>query len=173
MKKIKNVVLFAVAILLSITSMAQTKKDIIDIAEGSKEHTTLVQAIKAAELLTTFKGTGPFTLFAPNNSAFENLSPGTLDNLLKPENKSKLAGILKYHVVSGDLNADAISAAIKKGDGKTVLTTLTGEKLTATIVNGNFVLTDEKGGKATVTLTNLSGTNGVIHVIDSVLLPRD
>ena len=173
MKKIKNVVLFAVAILLSITSMAQTKKNIIDIAEGSKEHTTLVQAIKAAELLTTFKGTGPFTLFAPNNSAFENLSPGTLDNLLKPENKSKLAGILKYHVVSGDLNADAISAAIKKGDGKTVLTTLTGEKLTATIVNGNFVLTDEKGGKATVTLTNLSGTNGVIHVIDSVLLPRD
>jgi len=173
MKKIKNAVLFVAAILMSITSMAQTKKDIIDIAEGSKEHTTLVKAIIAAELLTTLKGTGPFTVFAPTNSAFKNLSPGTLDNLLKPENKSKLAGILKYHVVSGNLNADAISAAIKKGDGKAVLTTVAGEKLTATIVNGNFVVTDEKGGKAKVTSTNLSGTNGVIHVIDSVLLPRD
>ncbi len=173
MKQIQNAVFFVAALLLSISTMAQTKNDIVDVAAGSNDHTTLVQAIRAADLVTTLKGKGPFTVFAPTNSAFANLPKGTLDDLLKPENKSKLAGILTYHVVSGNLNEKAILAAIQDGNGKSILTTVAGEKLTATIVNGKVVLTDEKGGKATVSATNLEATNGVIHVIGAVLLPKD
>ncbi|MCY7420151.1 MAG: fasciclin domain-containing protein [Chitinophagaceae bacterium] len=173
MKLIKNAVLFVAAILLSINAMAQTKKDIVDVAAGSKAHTTLVAAVKAADLVTTLKSEGPFTVFAPTNNAFAKLPAGTLDNLLKPENKSKLAGILTYHVVAGNLNAKAVMAAIKKGGGKASLTTVAGGMLTAKVVKGKVVLTDEKGGKATVTATDLKATNGVIHVINSVLMPKD
>ena len=173
MKSIKNTALFVAAILLSINTMAQTTKDIVDVAASSKAHSTLVEAIKEADLVATLKSTGPFTVFAPTNDAFAKLPSGTLDNLLKPENKSKLAGILTYHVVAGNLDAKAVMAAIKKDNGKAVLTTVAGGKLTATVVKGKVVLTDEKGGEASVTATDLSATNGVIHVIDKVLLPKD
>jgi uncharacterized surface protein with fasciclin (FAS1) repeats len=173
MKSIKNTTLFVAAILLSINTMAQTTKDIVDVAASSKAHSTLVEAIKEADLVATLKGTGPFTVFAPTNDAFAKLPSGTLDNLLKPENKSKLAGILTYHVVAGNLDAKAVMAAIKKDNGKAVLTTVAGGKLTATVVKGKVVLTDENGGEAIVTATDLSATNGVIHVIDKVLLPKD
>ncbi len=173
MKSIKNAVLFVAAILLSINVMAQTQKDVVDVAAGSKAHTTLVEAVKAADLVTTLKGAGPFTVFAPTNDAFAKLPSGTLANLLMPENKAALAGILTYHVVAGNLDAKAVLAAIKKGGGKAVLTTVASGKLTASVVNGKVVLTDEKGGMATVTATDLAATNGVIHVIDKVLLPKD
>ncbi|MEO7491068.1 MAG: fasciclin domain-containing protein, partial [Ferruginibacter sp.] len=171
-KSIKNVALLVAATLLSVNTMAQTKKDIVDVAAGSKAHTTLVAAVKAADLVTTLKSKGPFTVFAPTNEAFAKLPAGTVDNLLKPENKASLAGILTYHVVAGNLDAKAVLAAIKKGGGKAVLTTVAGGKLTAEVVMGKVVLTDEKGGKATVTATDLAATNGVIHVIDAVLLPK-
>jgi len=173
MKSINNAALLIAALLLSFNTIAQTAKDIVDVAAGSKEHATLVQAIKAADLVNTLKGQGPFTVFAPTNTAFTKLPAGTLDNLLKPENKSALAGILTYHVVAGNLNAKEILAAIKKGGGKTFLTTVAGGKLTATVVKGKVVVTDEKGGQATVITTDLAATNGVIHVIDKVLLPQD
>ncbi len=172
MKSIKNVALLVAATILSINTMAQTKKDIVDVAAGSKAHTTLVAAVKAADLVTTLKSKGPFTVFAPTNEAFAKLPAGTVDNLLKPENKASLAGILTYHVVAGNLDAKAVLAAIKKGGGKAVLTTVAGGKLTAEVVMGKVVLTDEKGGKATVTATDLAATNGVIHVINAVLLPK-
>jgi uncharacterized surface protein with fasciclin (FAS1) repeats len=172
MELIKNVALFVATGLLSISAMAQTKKDIVDVAAGSKAHTTLVAAVKAADLVTTLKSKGPFTVFAPTNEAFAKLPAGTVDNLLKPENKAALAGILTYHVIAGKLDAKAVVAAIKKGGGKVVLTTVAGGKLTAEIVMGKVVLTDEKGGKATVTATDLAASNGVIHVIDAVLLPK-
>ena len=172
MKSIKKIALFFTAGLLSISAMAQTKKDIVDIAAGSKDHTTLVAAVKAAGLVETLKSKGPFTVFAPANDAFVKLPAGTVDNLLKPENKAMLAGILTYHVVAGRLDAKTVLASIKKGNGKAVLTTVAGGKLTAAVENGKVVLTDENGGKATVTATDLKGTNGVIHVIDKVLLPK-
>jgi len=173
MKSIKNAALLVAALLLSFNSIAQTPKDIVDVAAGSKEHTTLVQAIKTADLVNTLKDKGPFTVFAPTNNAFAKLPDGTLDNLLKPENKSTLAAILTYHVVAGNLNAKAILAAIEKGGGKAVLTTVAGGMLTATVVKGKVVVNDEKGGQATVMTTDLAASNGVIHVIDKVLLPKD
>lgn len=171
MKLFKTVALFIVTLFLSINAMAQTQKDIVDVAAGAKNCTTLVTAIKAADLVTTLKGMGPFTVFAPTNVAFAKLPAGTLDNLLKEENKAMLAGILTYHVVAGNLDAQAILAAIKDGGGMTTLTTVAGGKLTAKVVNGKVRLTDEKGGKATVTATNLAASNGVIHVINRVLMP--
>lgn len=172
MKSIKIATLFFAAALMSFSTMAQTKKDIVDVAAGSKSHTTLVAAVKAADLVTTLKSKGPFTVFAPTNAAFAKLPAGTVDNLLKPENKATLVSILTYHVVPGKLDAKAVLAAIKKGGGKAVLTTVEGGKLTASVVKGKVVLTDEKGGKATVTATNLEASNGVIHVIDAVLMPK-
>lgn len=147
-------------------------KDIVDIAAGSEDHTTLVAAVKAADLVTTLKGPGPFTVFAPTNDAFGKLPEGTVANLLKPENKAQLANILTYHVVSGNIDAAAVLDAIKKGDGKVVLTTVSGGKLTASLDMGKVKLTDESGNSAFVTATDLKGSNGVIHVIDGVVLPK-
>lgn len=172
MKSIKSAAFIIAAALLSINTMAQTGKDIVDVAAGSKVHTTLVAAVKAADLVATLKSKGPFTVFAPTNDAFAKLPAGTVTNLLKPENKAALTGILTYHVVAGKLDAKAVLAAIKKGGGKVVLTTVAGGKLTAEVVKGKVVLTDEKGGKSTVTATDLAASNGVIHVIDSVLMPK-
>jgi uncharacterized surface protein with fasciclin (FAS1) repeats len=159
------------AIFFVFTAIAQPKQDIVDVAAGSKAHTTLVAAVKAADLVATLKGKGPFTVFAPTNDAFAKLPAGTVDNLLKPENKSALAGILTYHVVAGNLDAAKVIAAINKGKGKVELVTVAGGKLTASLEGGKVILTDEKGGKATVTATDLKASNGVIHVIDAVLLP--
>ena len=154
------------------THPAQSRADVVDIAIGSPDHTTLVAALQAADLVATLKGQGPFTVFAPTNAAFEALPAGTVEALLKPENKSQLAKILTYHVVSGNLDATAVLDAIKKGDGKVILTTVSGGKLTASLDMGKVKLTDESGNSAFVTVTDLKGSNGVIHVIDTVVLPK-
>ena len=151
---------------------AKAEGDIVGVAAGSKDHTTLVAAVKAADLVATLQSKGPFTVFAPTNSAFDKLPAGTVENLLKPENKAKLASILTYHVVAGKIDAVAVMAAIKSGKGKAVLTTVNGEKLTASIKGANVVLTDENGDVATVVATDLKATNGVVHVIDTVLMPK-
>ncbi len=163
---------FSVAIvMLAFSSFAQTN-DVVDIAISSKDHTTLVAAVTAADLVTTLKGKGPFTVFAPTNTAFGKLPAGTVESLLKPESKATLTGILTYHVVAGNLDAAAVVAAIKKGKGKVELTTVNGAKLTASLNGDKVILTDAKGGKATVTATDLKGSNGVVHVIDTVLMPK-
>ncbi len=171
MKSIKSLAILFAASIFSMSAFAQ-KSDIVDIAAGSPAHTTLVAAVKAASLVETLKSAGPFTVFAPTNEAFDKLPAGTVATLLKPENKRKLAGILTYHVVAGNLDAVAVLGAIEKGNGKVILTTVAGGKLTVTLAKGKVVLKDEKGGKATVTTADLKATNGVIHVIDHVLLPK-
>jgi uncharacterized surface protein with fasciclin (FAS1) repeats len=147
-------------------------KDIVDIASGSKDHTTLVAAVAAADLVATLKSAGPFTVFAPTNAAFAKLPAGKVETLLKPENKTKLASILTYHVVSGNIDAAAFMAAIKTGKGTAVLTTVQGGKLTGSLDMGKVKLTDEKGNSVYVTATDLKGTNGVIHVIDGLVMPK-
>ncbi|MBK6963225.1 MAG: fasciclin domain-containing protein [Bacteroidales bacterium] len=167
----KKLFAIMIATTISVSAFSQ-KKDVVDIAIGSADHTTLVAAVKAAGLVATLKGAGPFTVFAPTNAAFDKLPAGTVESLLKPENKAQLAKILTYHVVSGNLDAAAVVAAIKSGNGKAVLTTVSGGKLTASMDNGKVKLTDETGKSAFVTATDLKGSNGVIHVIDGVVLPK-
>ena len=152
-------------------SMLPTK-DIIDNAVNSKDHTTLVAAVKAAGLVETLKGPGPFTVFAPTNAAFDALPAGTVDTLLKPENKAMLSGILTYHVVAGKMDAAALTKAIAAGKGKATLKTVAGGNLTATAMGGKVMVMDEKGGSATVTIADVIQSNGVIHVVDKVLLPK-
>lgn len=147
-------------------------KNIIENAVNSKDHTTLVAAVKAAGLVETLSGKGPFTVFAPTNSAFDKLPKGTVEMLLKPENKSMLQSILTYHVVAGKMDAKDISKAIKAGNGKAILTTVQGGKLTAWMEGDKLILTDEKGGKSKVTIADVNQSNGVIHVIDTVLMHK-
>ena len=146
-------------------------KNIVQNAVNSKDHTTLVAAVKAAGLVDTLSSAGPFTVFAPVNAAFAKLPAGTVDTLLKPENKGTLTTVLTYHVVAGRLSAADIAAKIKAGGGKAMLKTVQGENLTATSKNGAIWLTDAKGGTSTVTINDVLQSNGVIHVIDTVLLP--
>lgn len=146
-------------------------KNIIQNAVKSKDHTTLVAAVKAAGLVSTLEGKGPFTVFAPTNEAFEKLPAGTVETLLKPENKKKLAGILTYHVVSGKYTAAKLSREIKAGRGQAELKTVNGEKLTAKMSGDSIELTDTKGNTAKVTIGDVLQSNGVIHVIDSVVMP--
>ena len=147
-------------------------KDIIDNAVNSADHTTLVAAVKAAGLVDTLEGPGPFTVFAPTNEAFAKLPAGTVDTLLMTENRSTLTKILTYHVVSGKMDTKEIARAIKAGNGKAELTAVSGGKVWASMHGSDIVLTDEKGGMAKVTISNVFQSNGVIHVIDSVLLPN-
>lgn len=147
-------------------------KDIVDNAVNSKDHTTLVAAVKAADLVATLKSKGPFTVFAPTNAAFEALPAGTVETLLKPENKAMLAKILTYHVVAGNFDSKAIMKAIKKGNGTASLTTVAGGKLTAKMDGSALVLTDEKGGMSRVTIADVRQSNGLIHVVDTVVLPN-
>lgn len=147
-------------------------KDIVDNAVNSKDHTTLVAAVKAAGLVETLKSAGPFTVFAPTNEAFDKLPAGTVETVLKPENKEMLTKILTYHVVAGKMDSKAIAKAIKASNGKAELTTVSGGKLWASMDGDKLILTDEKGGTATVTIANVMQKNGVIHVIDSVLMPN-
>ncbi|MBB5638224.1 putative surface protein with fasciclin (FAS1) repeats [Pedobacter cryoconitis] len=147
-------------------------KDIIDNAVNSKDHTTLVAAVKAAGLVETLKGAGPFTVFAPTNEAFDKLPKGTVASLVKPENKAALTKILTYHVVAGKMDSKAIAAAIKKGKGKAELTTVEGGKLWAWMEGKKLVLKDEKGGLSTVTIADVYQKNGVIHVVNTVLMPK-
>ena len=147
-------------------------KNIVENAVNSKDHTTLVAAVKAAGLVDTLTSAGPFTVFAPVNSAFDKLPAGTVETLLKPENKATLAKILTYHGVAGNLDAKSVMKAIKKGNGKAELTTVSGGKIWAMMDGKNVVIMDEKGGKSTVTIADVKQSNGVIHVVDSVLLPN-
>lgn len=175
---------FSLAIAMSATSVAAMadvmvggaamlpSRDIIDNAVNSKDHTTLVAAVKAADLVDTLKGPGPFTVFAPTNAAFDALPAGTVDTLLKPENKGMLTTILTYHVVPGKWDAAALSKMIKDGKGKAMVKTVSGGTLTAKSNGKKIMLTDEKGSTATVTIADVYQSNGVIHVIDKVLLPK-
>jgi uncharacterized surface protein with fasciclin (FAS1) repeats len=147
-------------------------KNIVENAVNSQDHTTLVAAVKAAGLVDTLEGAGPFTVFAPTNEAFAKLPAGTVDTLLKPENKNQLVKILTYHVVAGKVSSKQLIGMIKKGGGKAELKTVSGGTLTASLSGGHVVLTDEKGGTARVTIADVYQSNGVIHVIDSVLLPN-
>ncbi len=167
----KNLFVVMIALATSVSAFSKNK-DVVDIAISSADHTTLVAAVKAADLVTTLKSAGPFTVFAPSNDAFAKLPAGTVETLLKPENKAQLAKILTYHVVSGNIDAAAVIAAINEGNGKVELTTVSGGKLVASLDNGKVKLTDESGSAAFVTATDLKGSNGVIHVIDGVVLPN-
>ena len=180
----KLVLVFALA-LASVGSFAQMKKsvmvggaamyptkNIIENAVNSKDHTTLVAAVKAAGLVETLSSAGPFTVFAPTNKAFNKLPAGTVETLVKPENKGTLSTILTYHVVSGKMSASDVVAAIKAGNGKATLKTVQGGILTASLRGKSVILTDEKGGMAKVTIANVNQSNGVIHVIDTVLMPK-
>ena len=144
---------------------------VVDVAVSSPDHTTLVAAVKAAGLAGTLSSTGPFTVFGPTNAAFDALPAGTVDTLLKPENKATLTGVLTYHVVPGAVDAATLLSTIKAAGGKAELTTVQGGKLVASVDGGRVVLTDAKGGKATVTATDLVAGNGVVHVVDRVLMP--
>lgn len=169
---------------LSTASMAQKSimvggaamyptRNIVENAVNSKDHTTLVAAVKAADLVEALQGAGPFTVFAPTNAAFDMLPAGTVDNLLKPENKAALQGVLKYHVASGKWNAKELVKAIKDAGGKYTINTLAGGKLYASLdEKGGVWIWDENGGKAMVTIADVNQKNGVIHVVDHVLLPK-
>jgi uncharacterized surface protein with fasciclin (FAS1) repeats len=169
--KIKNLLLATFAIVAS-TITVNAQKTLVDVAVGSKDHTTLVAAVKAADLVATLQSAGPFTVFAPVNAAFGKLPAGTVDYLLKPENKATLAKVLTYHVVAGSFNAAAVVKAITDGGGKVTLKTVSGGNLVASIKEGKVILTDERGGVATVVATDLAASNGLIHVLDAVVLPK-
>ena len=147
-------------------------KNIIENAVNSRDHTTLVAAVKAAGLVEPLNGTGPFPGFAPTNAAFAKLPAGTVDTLLKPENKGMLTGVLTYHVVTGKWDSMAVAKMIKDGKGKAEIKTVAGGALWASMSGKDLILTDEKGGKAKVTIADVHQSNGVIHVIDTVLMPR-
>jgi uncharacterized surface protein with fasciclin (FAS1) repeats len=183
MKRIKNLFMLAVVAFATTTVSAQKTvmvggaamfptKNIIENAVNSKDHTTLVAAVKAAGLVETLSSAGPFTVFAPTNAAFAKLPKGTVDNLLKPESKDALTGVLTYHVISGKINATDVVAAIKKGGGKFVAKTVAGGDLTFSLKGKKVQITDANGGKAYVTIADVNQSNGVIHVVDGVLLPK-
>jgi len=175
------VVIAAVVWAVAIPALAQVvvggapmyaNKDIVDNAVNSKDHTTLVAAVKAADLVSTLKGPGPFTVFAPTDAAFAALPAGTVDNLLKPENKAMLRKVLTYHVVVGKMDAATLAKAVDAGAGKAALTEASGGTLTVTRSGSLLMLTDESGGMAHVTIPDVVQSNGVIHVVDKVLLPK-
>ncbi len=147
-------------------------RNIIENAVNSKDHTTLVAAVKAAGLVETLSGPGPFTVFAPTNAAFDKLPKGTVDNLLKPENKARLTGVLTYHVLAGKFSAKEVMAAIKKGGGKATMKTVAGGDLSFSLKGDKVLVSDASGGIALVTIADVNQSNGVIHVVDSVMLPK-
>ena len=166
--------LFAVAAAGLVTTpavQAQAAADIVDTAASAADFSTLVAAVKAAGLVDVLKGKGPFTVFAPTNAAFAKLPAGTVDTLLKPENKGTLTAVLTYHVVPGKLMAADVVAAIKAGGGKTEVTTVQGGKLTVSMMGNMVMLRDAKGGMSHVRTADLGTSNGVIHVIDTVVMP--
>lgn len=183
MKKFFALSLLALVTMLSSTAFAQKpvtvggapmfpNKNIIENAVNSKDHTTLVAAVKAAGLVETLQGNGPFTVFAPVNAAFDALPAGTVDTLLKPENKGTLTAVLTYHVVAARLNSKALERMIKQGNGRAILKTVQGGELTATMSGSDINITDAKGNTSRITITNVNQSNGVIHVVDRVLLPQ-
>lgn len=181
MKNVKLLTVLAMFLFMGTIANAQTKmvggaemyptKNIVENAVNSKDHTTLVAAVKAADLVDILSSEGPFTVFAPTNAAFEALPAGTVDTLLKEENQSKLQAVLTYHVLAGDFKAADIVAAIKKGNGKATFTTVNGAELNAMLDGEMVKVQDAAGNVATVTIADVNQSNGVIHVIDTVLLP--
>lgn len=147
-------------------------KNIIENAVNSKDHTTLVAAVKAAGLVETLQSAGPFTVFAPTNDAFAKLPAGTVDTLLKPENKATLTTVLTYHVIAGKFSSADVAKAIKAGNGTAEFKTVQGGKLLAMMEGKDVILKDEKGGTAKITIMDVNQSNGVIHVIDTVLMPK-
>jgi len=168
--KLKSLLLSLFAVASFTFSFAQ--KTVVDIAVGSPAHTTLVAAVKAAGLVETLQGAGPFTVFAPINDAFAKLPAGTVESLLKPEAKATLVKILTYHVVAGNLDAASVVKAIEAGKGSAQVKTVSGGTLTASLKDGKVILTDENGKTATVVAADIKSGNGVVHVIDSVVLPK-
>ncbi len=185
MKKIKNLFMLAAVVLSTTTASAQMEKavmvggaamypskNIVENAINSKDHTTLVAAVKAAGLVETLSSAGPFTVFAPTNAAFEKLPAGTVETLLKPENLKTLQTVLTYHVLAGKLSASDLVAKIKAGGGKATVTTVAGAELTLSLKGKKVQIMDTSGGKAYVTIADVNQSNGVIHVIDGVLVPK-
>jgi len=182
MKKIKFLSLMLTAAIVSGNSFAQTKmvggaamyprKNIVENAVNSKDHTTLVAAVKAAGLVPTLESAGPFTVFAPTNEAFDKLPKGTVTTLLKPENKARLTSILTYHVVPGKLSSAELMKMVKRQNGKATLKTVQGDNLYVTMKGKNLMITDESGNTARVTIADVNQSNGVIHVVNKVLLPK-
>ena len=187
MKRSIVAVLLLTGTLLSVTSIAQNKsektvmvggaamypsKNIVENAVNSKDHTTLVAAVKAAGLVETLQSAGPFTVFAPTDAAFGKLPAGTVDNLVKPENKGVLTGVLTYHVVPGRISSKDLAEWVKKGNGTYEMTTVQGGKLWVVSKDNKLWLKDEKGGMASVSIADVNQSNGVIHVVDGVLLPK-
>jgi uncharacterized surface protein with fasciclin (FAS1) repeats len=168
--KLKSLFLSLFAVASFTLSFAQ--KTVVDIAVGSPAHSTLVAAVKAGGLVETLQGAGPFTVFAPTNDAFAKLPAGTVESLLKPEAKATLVKILTYHVVAGNLDAASVVKAIEAGKGSAKVKTVSGGTLTASLKDGKVILTDENGMTATVVAADLKSGNGVVHVIDSVVLPK-
>lgn len=162
----------ASAQMYSQASMKSNEKDIVDTAVATPQLSTLVAAVKAAGLVETLKGDGPFTVFAPVNDAFGKLPSGTVETLLKPENKAMLTSVLTYHVIAGNFEAKDVAAAIKKGNGKAELTTVQGGKIWAMMDGADVVLKDEKGNKSKVVMVDVKTSNGVVHVIDTVVMPK-
>ena len=184
-KNLLNAAIFTIALAFGTSSYAQKEKtvvvggapmypskNIVENAVNSKDHTTLVAAVKAAGLVETLQSKGPFTVFAPTNAAFDKLPKGTVETLLKPENLKTLQAILTYHVIAGKFNAKDIAKAIKDGNGKATLTTVQGGVLTAWMMGNDLYITDENGSKSKVTIADVNQSNGVIHVIDTVVTPK-
>ncbi len=169
-EKLLKVFVIAFSLVISTNSMAQDK-NIVETAIGSEAHSTLVAAVKAADLVDVLTSDGPFTVFAPTNDAFAKLPEGTVESLLKTENIATLQAILKYHVIAGKFNASDVVGLIKKNNGKASIPTVNGGNLIASLMDGSVYITDENGNSAKVIAADLDNTNGVIHVIDSVVLP--
>ena len=165
----KNLILTVTALLFTMSVSAQT---VVDAAVSNKDFTTLVTALKAADLVGALSGKGPFTVFAPNNEAFSKIDAGTLGDLLKPENVKALSNILTYHVVSGKLMASDVANALKSGNGKVDLKALNGQTITAISKDGKIYLEDSQGNMSEIIATDVAGSNGVIHVISSVVMPE-
>lgn len=182
MKKIKLFAMLVCTGFITTSSIAQTKmvggaemyptKNIVENAANSKDHTTLVAALKAADLVSTLESKGPFTVFAPVNKAFDALPEGTVKSLLKPENKAKLISILTYHVVPGKFSSMDLMKMIKEGNGKAILKTVNGQNIFITMKGKNLMVMDENGGIASITIADVNQSNGVIYVIDKVLIPE-
>ena len=185
MKKIKNLFMLAAVAMVTTTASAQTEKtvmvggaamypskNIVENAVNSKDHTTLVAAVKAADLVATLSSAGPFTVFAPTNAAFKKLPAGTVETLLKPENKKMLQTVLTYHVLAGKVSAADIVAKIKAGGGTATVTTVAGAELTLSMKGKKVQIMDTSGGKSYVTIADVNQSNGVIHVVDAVLVPK-
>lgn len=168
----KLVVILTTFMALTFSQNSKAQGTIVDVAVGNENFSTLVAALKAADLVKALQGDGPFTVFAPTNSAFEKIDKKTLNSLLEPKNQKALANILTYHVVSGKLTATDVVAALKKGNGKVELKALNGQTLTVMQKDGKIWLKDQAGNYSEITATDVMGSNGVIHVIDSVVMPK-